>query len=601
MRPVEEIYFSGIFFVSSIILTLSIVWSIYDEVITRREWKIHQSEFIALEFKKTSAEYKKAKDYLKSPEVKGQRERLENKLKEAKERLKSKGYKEAVFKKEATSIELNEVSRQYQFIKGKLAELDYQYYLAQHNSGNKADGIKEKIAEQKKILDAVDQRLAARQGEFDKAKERVRSYLDDINKLNSELSKITAQSDKLEERLKSIKNKEVKIEQIIAEPLKRIDRCNTCHTVILKEGYNEYPEPFRSHPGEYLKTHPVEKFGCTVCHHGQGLATILPDSHGRLKYWDEPMYKKENIQASCAKCHEAENPTGEEDWPPEIIEVSMPSMEVINKGRRLFKELGCIGCHAINGKGGNVSVDLGEIADKAVEELDFTYIEGEHSVANWIYEHFLNPQKVTKIRPLPGIIYDSSMPNNNLTKEDADALTTLMLSLTSEKKKISYYYYKDKVLISPPAPVKYASKVEKGKASFLKFGCVACHGKNGQGGIENPNYIKKTIPALNTLAEKMLLFEKEDVEKIVNYLEQGVQLETLAQEAPVPRFSAVLAQYKSVKDTIKKGIKAGKLDPNGAEPPLYMPTWGTRLSDEDIGGIIAYLLSIYPFEENKGE
>lgn len=601
MRPIEEISFSRIFFVSSIILIFSIFWLIYDEVITRREWKIYQREFISLEFKKASGEYKKAEDYLKSPEAKEKYERLKNKLKEASHTLKTKEYRESLLNEERTSIELNKVSREYQFIKGKLAELDYQYYLAKHNYGENADVIKVKIEELKKTLDTVDKRLLSRQEEFDKAKEKVRSYLDDIKKINLELSKITTQRDRLRERLKSIKNKPIEIEQIIVEPLKRIDRCNTCHTVILKEGSDEYEEPFRSHPGEYLKIHPVEKFGCTVCHYGQGLATILPDSHGRIKYWEEPMYKKEHIQASCAKCHETEIPGYEEVWPPEIIEVDMPYMEVINKGRRLFKELGCIGCHAINGKGGNISVDLGEIADKAVEELDWTYIEGEHSVANWTYEHFLEPQKVTKIRPLPGIIYDSSMPNYNLSKEDADALTALMLSLTSEKKRIPHYYYKDKVYIPPPPAVEYASKVEKGKASFSKFGCVGCHGKNGQEGIENPNYIKKTIPVLNTLAEKMLLFEREDIDKIVSYLEQGVQLETLEQEAPVPRFSAFLAQYKAVKDTIKKGSKPGKLDPNGAEPPLYMPTWGARLSDEDIDSIIAYLLSIYPFEEGAGE
>ena len=62
-RPVEEISFSRIFFAMSIILTLSIFWLIYDEVITRREWKLYQREFIGLEFKRTSGEYKKAEGW----------------------------------------------------------------------------------------------------------------------------------------------------------------------------------------------------------------------------------------------------------------------------------------------------------------------------------------------------------------------------------------------------------------------------------------------------------------------------------------------------------------------------------------------------------
>jgi mono/diheme cytochrome c family protein len=128
------------------------------------------------------------------------------------------------------------------------------------------------------------------------------------------------------------------------------------------------------------------------------------------------------------------------------------------------------------------------------------------------------------------------------------------------------------------------------------MGCVTCHGLEGQGNISNPNYVKETVPKLNTLAEKMMLYEKEDINKIIDYLERDVKLETLEEE-PVPRFNSVLAQYNSIKDVIKKGSKAGKLDSNGPEPPLNMPLWATLLSDEDIDAIIAYLLSIYPFEE----
>jgi cytochrome c2 len=56
-----------------------------------------------------------------------------------------------------------------------------------------------------------------------------------------------------------------------------VDRCQTCHMGIDSGNYTDskLPRQFRSHP--FRKTlftsHPVEKFGCTPCHQGQGRAT----------------------------------------------------------------------------------------------------------------------------------------------------------------------------------------------------------------------------------------------------------------------------------------------------------------------------------------
>jgi len=33
--------------------------------------------------------------------------------------------------------------------------------------------------------------------------------------------------------------------------------------------------PFKSHPGDFLKNHAPEKFGCVTCHGGQGIATTF--------------------------------------------------------------------------------------------------------------------------------------------------------------------------------------------------------------------------------------------------------------------------------------------------------------------------------------
>lgn len=151
-----------------------------------------------------------------------------------------------------------------------------------------------------------------------------------------------------------------------------------------------------------------------------------------------------------------------------------------------------------------------------------------------------------------------------------------------------------------PPPSIGASLVERGKWLFGQRGCVACHGLEGRGGVRNTNYIKGTVPALNTLAERLMLSDREDASAIIAQMEGGVSLESLSNSPPVPRFNVFLAQYQAIRDVIRKGSPAGKKDPQGPTPPLKMPTWGQKLSEADITAIIAYLLTLQPWEEENG-
>ncbi len=78
----------------------------------------------------------------------------------------------------------------------------------------------------------------------------------------------------------------------------RTDRCTTCHLGIedpLFAGAEKLV--FRTHPDyeNIFKRHPAEKFGCTVCHGGQG-SELSPDHKSILK--------GEMVQASCVRCHQ---------------------------------------------------------------------------------------------------------------------------------------------------------------------------------------------------------------------------------------------------------------------------------------------------------
>lgn len=145
---------------------------------------------------------------------------------------------------------------------------------------------------------------------------------------------------------------------------------------------------------------------------------------------------------------------------------------------------------------------------------------------------------------------------------------------------------------------KYTSFVEFGEHLYTSTGCATCHGDDGQGGIYNPNYINEYVPELNTLAERMKIYWEEDADIMVDIMGKGVSLETLESNPPIENFSRFLAQYNSVRSKIRDGSpQVQKLDREGPEPPLTMPSWKHQLSDKEVDAVIAYLISRFPWEE----
>ena len=62
------------------------------------------------------------------------------------------------------------------------------------------------------------------------------------------------------------------IQQIWAADLDRVDRCTTCHQGVLWRGLEQVEQPWTTHPElELFDSHPIEEFGCTICHGGLGV------------------------------------------------------------------------------------------------------------------------------------------------------------------------------------------------------------------------------------------------------------------------------------------------------------------------------------------
>lgn len=365
----------------------------------------------------------------------------------------------------------------------------------------------------------------------------------------------------------------IKMRQIVLPDLNRVDRCVTCHVGIEDPRMANAPQPLTAHPGNLLETHELEKIGCTVCHDGQGRAITAAEAHAiDIPFWEKPLLQEPFLQSNCFRCHEMD---------------SLPQLTQFQEGRKLFFSHGCLGCHKLYGKGGQLGPDLTDIADANVHlkhPVNRDLIGQFHQNPNiaYIYESVKKPNAQPEV---------TAMPDFHFSDEQITDLTVFLKSLSRRAVPVAYLAQQKEG---------HQPETVKGEALFLKY-CVACHGQGAKGGVKNINYVKRTVPALNTLAARMFLEEPEDANKVADLLSQGVDINTMSPKLDVPHRGRVLAQYRAILHVIENGSVAGKADPNGPEPLLHMPSWASGLTRKDIDSILSYLISIYPWEQKGVE
>ena len=392
-------------------------------------------------------------------------------------------------------------------------------------------------------------------------------YQLEAKELETKLAATTDETEKesLKKQIRAKEHAGLEIKQFIVKDLGRIDRCVTCHVGMdplfnptLTNNFTE--QPYKAHPGDFLKTHSPTKYGCTVCHQGQGLATTVKDAHGFVEAWEKPMLGHPFIQASCAKCHQNFE--------------SLPGAEVAAAGRGLFVKNGCYGCHAVKGWGGVISEDLGEVADKPLARIDPAAFAANGlprerwSAQSWITLHLTkDPMSFVPGDPeghMSAPISPSGMPPFylELKEDEAKAITTYLLSLTAEKESLPHKFFVDVPVKPEPA---FKSATEHGKFVFQKFGCAGCHGVEAKAGRRNfnalgPNQTKMEDGREPTLPDTVGTFTRDELRaKIQN----GVP-----------------------------SVSINKFKTDGPTPPLYMPSWKEKIKGQELEDLISYLLSI---------
>lgn len=103
-----------------------------------------------------------------------------------------------------------------------------------------------------------------------------------------------------------------------------------------------------------------------------------------------------------------------------------------------------------------------------------------------------------------------------------------------------------------------ATAAGRGARVYTRYGCAACHGADGKGGFSNPNAeTDGKVPAVIFVAE--------------GYTRGELRRKILDGFATV-----------------------GKADPKGLRPPYRMPGWAGQMTDQEVGDLTEYLMSLFP-------
>jgi sulfur oxidation c-type cytochrome SoxX len=250
--------------------------------------------------------------------------------------------------------------------------------------------------------------------------------------------------------------------------------------------------------------------------------------------------------------------------PPVAEQEGSPEIE---KGKQVFQSNGCVGCHAINGEGGQIG-----------PELSGNTLKGKSR--QWLEQQIRDPKSHYPDTIMPAF--------TNLSREQIANLVSYLMSVVSKgpagetAPAVGKGAHGMKPQAAPPAapPVvpSEAQSLEKpaGQAALIigsaengadlfRELCISCHGPGGKGNVPNPGSDDGVVPPLS----------------------------------PIDR-ALYNADPKIFAQTIDKIIQHGSM-PSGPHPALHMPAWGdTRsLTQQEIANLEAYIMALNGVDRGK--
>jgi cytochrome c551/c552 len=360
--PVVHSSLSKALVIWSALLAVSMIWGLYDEMYGIRPWKGYQAKF-----EKLYRHYLATARLSEADREKQIRSQPEYKLLD---RDTQAAEKAATPEASAIDTEVNRslvpkilaLNDPFQEVRSHVGALTYQIEVSKSQSAK--DSLRKQIVElraevHKVALPGEKEKRSMTFPDMEKQlaewKARKADLLQRRVAVMKRATDLRAQRDKyLSDRisdasldtLSSVENSlskfDIRIRQIHIKDVDMVDRCESCHMGIrepvrLTAASMGGQAVFTSHPDkELLKIHDPEKFGCTPCHGGNGVAlSSVQKAHGYNKYWLWPMHYPENIEAGCQQCH--------------VKEIVTEQADTLNAGRETFRVRGCMGCHRYEG------------------------------------------------------------------------------------------------------------------------------------------------------------------------------------------------------------------------------------------------------------
>jgi len=538
-RPLGTVH--KVFAGSALLLLLAtLVMTAWDQ---NREWKKYQRESEEIRNKQLEAE----RDAITSGSYESNLQALNDSIQQAQAGLVDKA--EQIAKLEAELQTLNgQVELQERQVKFKNAEVG----VVRANrdievrdsveAGRQAQTQKEYVVEDsdartmaanldvtKARREAVKAELASLREAETAAKAALTKYQEDVQRVTDQIERLRPTNSFVAFK-RSMKtwpiiegfNPEIRIIQDWIPELKqtlgmakvaRFDRCRSCHTQIDQFAAGNVPKfpkadgtgkgyanPFCSHPRPdvYLtdaSPHPLNKFGCTSCHEGDGSGTSFqtaehtpPDPIVAAKweeahhwhanhFWEYPQHPMPFIESGCLKCHHNVTELGIN---PEFGATAPKLVD----GYSLIRDFGCFGCHEINGFDGtrpigpDMRLEPQTVAEAERIAADPNQVAGTmrkvgpslRHVASKTTPEFISywTEDPQRFRP------ETRMPRFFDLSNQQDHLAHLLQPV--ELAGLSAYLIDRSQPLQIDTPKEgYTPDAERGKEQFSRRGCLACH------------------------------------------------------------------------------------------------------------------------------
>ena len=483
----EKKSYSTVFLVAVALLLACTVWAIWQDSFSRHLWKKWKGDFYRVAIGRYEEQL--AQDHERLAQI-PEYVALTNELDEVQSALTGAGdagKQLEQLREELAEAEIRVMERDLdlRLVKSEIEEAWYLLEKAQHEGGSgdaehaalaQLEAEKERL--EKPYEDAMSERdrIQAQIGEL---RARESAILDEIREYQKEREIVEL---KLESVAYDIFGRHVPkvptVEQVVLPSFERnnfeqwvdrVDRCMNCHVAIDRAGFEDLPNPMKTHPNRsyYLGNHEVRKFGCTPCHGGQGPSiNSVEQAHGFVTFWEDPLLSTADmVQAKCLQCHQSVNNFQGE------------GAEIAGRGEQLFREMGCHGCHLVQG--------MAEL-EKAGPSL---YRIAAKVSPEWLVEWIENPKD---FRPR------TRMPHFFLSRAESTAIAGYLLSSSIDDSRTWLDSHQSPTGVEPGS----ADLVAKGKKLTESLGCLACHGFEPDQYASQVAITMDVAPNLARMAEK---------------------------------------------------------------------------------------------------